>query len=160
MKTLVVYDTQFGNTEKVAQVIGQALACAGEIRVVPLTEVDRVDLTGVDLLVIGGPTQAHRARKPLRDWVERLSQDGLGRLDVAVFDTRLSWPAFLSGSAAHSIAHIFQRHNKRLLVPTESFIMEESEGPIAEDELERAAKWAKLLAVRADIVPGAVSAAD
>lgn len=160
MKTLIVYDTQFGNTEKIAHVIGQALERAGDVRVMPLNEAQAIELGEVDLLLIGGPTQAHRARKPLRDWVEDLSPDELSRLDVAAFDTRLSWPIFFSGSAAHSIANILERRRMRLLVPPESFIMQESEGPIAEGELERAARWAELLSVRASIVPRAAPVAD
>jgi flavodoxin len=149
MNTLVVYDTQFGNTEKVARAIGTALESAGPVRVVSLEEAPEVDMAGVELLVIGGPTQAHRARQSLRDWVDSLPPETLQRMAVATFDTRLSWPMIFSGSAARSIEHIVRHHHAHFIAPVGSFIVKESEGPLADGELERATQWAQQLAVKA-----------
>ncbi len=148
MRSLVVYDTQFGNTEKLAHVIVARLEQYGRTRLVSVADAAGVSLEDIDLLVIGGPTQGHRARKPLRDWVDALDPKDLKGLAIAAFDTRLSWPMFLSGSAAHTIANILQRHNARLALPPESFIVKESEGPLADDELERAAAWTGTLAAK------------
>lgn len=160
MKTVVVYDTQFGNTEKVARAIATALESAGNVRLASIEEADEVDFDGIDLLVIGGPTQGHQARKPLREWVDNLSPAVIERVVIAAFDTRLDWPKFLSGSAANSIAHVVQRHHARLIVPPESFIVSGGEGPLADGELERAAKWADALAVKAGASASAVHAAS
>ena len=148
MYTLVVYDTQFGNTEKIARAIGNGLGDAGLVRIAPVAEAEGIDLTGVDLLVVGGPTQGHRARQSLRDYVEHFSRETLQHLSIAAFDTRLAWPLFLSGSAANTIDHIIQRKRLRLAVPPKSFIVSESEGPLADGELERATEWAKGLALK------------
>ena len=150
MKTLVVYDTQFGNTEKIARIIAEGMTRCGPVQVLPVAEAADVELGDVDLLIVGGPTQGHRARKPLRDWVDHLRSEELQRLAIAAFDTRISWPMFLSGSAAHTIANLLQRHNARLALPPESFIVEESEGPISQEELDRAASWAETLAAKVE----------
>ena len=149
MTSLVVFDTQFGNTEKVARAIGKALESSGPVLVTSIDEIGANDLDGVDLLVVGGPTQGHRARKPLRDWVDNLSPKVLDRVAIAAFDTRLDWPKVLSGSAANTIEHIVRHHRARLVVPPKSFIVSESEGPLAEGELAHAVEWAEALAVKA-----------
>ncbi len=150
MRSLVIYDTQFGNTEKLAHAIVARLESYGRTRVVAVADAADVSLENVDLLVIGGPTQGHRARKPLRDWVDALDPEDLKGLAIAAFDTRLSWPMIFSGSAAHTIANILQRHNARLALPPESFIVKESEGPLADAELERVAEWAEMLAAKVE----------
>ena len=56
MKTLVIYDSIFGNTEKVAQAIATALDTTAQ----PVGQVTSVVLTDLDLLVIGSPSRSFR----------------------------------------------------------------------------------------------------
>ena len=148
MYTLVVFDTQFGNTEQVARAIGKGLEDAGLVRIASLAEAKEISLTGIDLLVVGGPTQGHRPRPDLRSWVAEIPAKVFERTVLATFDTRLNWPAFLAGSAAKSLAHVARHHQARLAVPPESFIVTKSEGPLAEGELERASAWGKTLSAK------------
>lgn len=53
MKTLVIYDSVFGNTEKVAQAIAAALGT----QAVPVSQVEAGQMQGLDLLVAGSPTR-------------------------------------------------------------------------------------------------------
>ena len=46
MKILVLYDTQYGNTEKVAKKIGDSLN--GEVRVLNIREASPADLKSLD----------------------------------------------------------------------------------------------------------------
>ena len=59
MKTLVVYDSLYGNTKAVAQAIGEALP--GEVTVVHVGEASASGLNAHDLLVVGAPTHAGQA---------------------------------------------------------------------------------------------------
>ncbi len=154
MYALVVFDTQFGNTEKVARAIGEGLEGAGLVRIASLAEAKEISLTGIDLLVVGGPTQGHRPRPELRSWVLEIPAAVFQRMTLATFDTRLNWPAFLAGSAAKSLAHAARRHQARLELPPESFIVTKSEGPLADGELERATAWGKSLAARVGTTVG------
>jgi flavodoxin len=54
MKTLVVYDSVFGNTEKVALKIGEELGA----ETIKVSEVSYAQLIGLDCLVVGSPTRA------------------------------------------------------------------------------------------------------
>lgn len=145
MNVLVVYDSQFGNTEQIGRAIANQMEARGIVRFLSIDDPAGHNLIGVDLLVVGGPTQGHGARQPLRDWVEQLSPTMLQSVAVATFDTRFRWPVFLAGSAASSIAKTLRHHGARLLVPPESFFVEGREGPLANGELERAGAWADTL---------------
>jgi hypothetical protein len=58
MKSLVVYESFYGNTEAVARAIADGLARHGDARAVTVGSVDAAALDDVDLLVVGAPTHA------------------------------------------------------------------------------------------------------
>ena len=53
MKTLIVYDSVYGNTEVVARRIASTLS--GDVRLVRATDIEAIDTDGLDLLVVGSP---------------------------------------------------------------------------------------------------------
>ena len=57
MKALVVYDSYFSNTEKIAQVIGAALEAKCEVQMSKMNEITADQIRGVELLVVGSPTR-------------------------------------------------------------------------------------------------------
>lgn len=158
MKALVVYDSQWGNTEKVARAIGEALGSEPEVRVVRSGQATPDDLTGspLDLLVVGSPTQGFRPTKPVAELLDRVTAPGLGGVRVAAFDTRFKADEVASrvtrfvvrrgGYAAPRIAARLERAGGVLVAPPEGFYVADKEGPLFEGELERAAAWAGSLA--------------
>jgi hypothetical protein len=79
----------------------------------------------------------------LRRWLYELPPGGGTR--AAVFDTRLDGSPHMTGSAARGIARRL-RHAGYGVLETDSFLVEDSEGPLADGELERARAWAAGLA--------------
>lgn len=156
MRTLVVYDSVFGNTEHVARAIGDALGTAGEVRVVRVTEVQPGQLAGVDLLIVGSPTRGFRPTPATTNWLKSIPAGSLQGVRVAAFDTRIPMgsnvPGFLRlmvrifGYAAHPIADRLVKKGGTLAVPPEGFLVTGTEGPLQEGELERAADWARQIA--------------
>ena len=146
MKALIVYDSRSGYTGALAHAIGRALEGPLAVRVVRVTEAEARDLSGIALLIVGGPTEGHGATPAMRDWLRELTPALLSGLPAAAFDTRLHWPKLLSGSAADEIATHLRELGAALLVSPESFYVEgrENAGPIAE-ELEHAKGWANLV---------------
>ena len=62
MNALVVYESLYGNTARIAEAIGSGLAGAGLVVTVAGLGSGSVDGTAIeeaDLLVVGGPTHAH-----------------------------------------------------------------------------------------------------
>lgn len=65
MNTVVVYDSQFGNTEQLAQTIAETLREWGQVRTVRVEHAHPLGLQGVDLLILGCPTQQWRPTRAM-----------------------------------------------------------------------------------------------
>jgi flavodoxin len=149
VKALVVYDSVYGNTEKVAQAMAAALECEAH-RVAAVTP---EQLAGLDALIVGSPTQAFQPLKPVKAFLKGIPAGKLNGIKVAAFDTRMDVKkvgnavltvfAKLFGYAAEPIGKQLVKKGGTQAVPPEGFLVEGSEGPLQEGELERAAEWAK-----------------
>ena len=144
MNALVLYHSEFGNTERIAHSIAAALAGSGAVETRSIAELTAIP-AGVDLLVVGGPTQGHGVDADLARFLDRLPGTALDGVAVAAFDTRLTWPRFLSGAAAPGIAKRLEAKGARLVAPPESFLVTGKEGPLVEGEAERAGAWGREL---------------
>nr|NIT04134.1 hypothetical protein [Candidatus Saccharibacteria bacterium] len=87
-KALIVYDSMYGNTEKIAKAIGGAIS--GEVKVLRTGEVNPSELEGIELLIVGSPTQGGRATKPIQDFLNKFQESALKGTKVAAFDTRFT----------------------------------------------------------------------
>ena len=142
MKTLVVYDSLYGNTEKIAQAIGEAIA--GEVSVARVGEVDLSELKALGLLIVGAPTHGGRPSPATREFLDRVQARALEGVKVAGFDTRLTWRwVRIFGFAAGRIAKSLKEKGGTLIGSPEAFYVKGGDGPLKEGELERAAAWAK-----------------
>jgi flavodoxin len=154
MKTLVIYDSVFGNTEKLAQAIGAALGVPGEVEVARVGAVKPESLGGLSLLLVGSPTRGFRPTEAITAFLKGLDANALRGVRVAAFDTRIDVlkdiknPLFRfivhrGGYAAPRIAEGLKKAGGELAAPPEGFFVKESEGPMKDGELERAAGWAR-----------------
>jgi len=142
VKTLVVYDSVFGNTEKVAQAVAAVLP--GTVKVARVGGVSARDLGGADLLVLGSPTVGGRPTKPMQEFVQSIPQGVAKTVRLAAFDTRITMKfARAFGYAAPRMADTLARKGSSLKLPPEGFIVKGRNGPLAEGELDRAADWGK-----------------
>jgi len=142
MKTLVVYDSVYGNTKQIARAIGGAIN--GDVKVLHASEVNPSELEGIDLLIVGAPTQAGRPSPAMRDFLAKISKSVIKGISVAAFDTRISakWVGIF-GYAAGKIASNLKKKGGSLILLPEAFFVKGTEGPLKEGELERAAAWAQ-----------------
>jgi flavodoxin len=90
MRKMIVYDSQYGNTEKIAQTIANVLSQQGEVEVVRVGDMKPDMFKGIDLLVVGSPTQQFRATEAMRLFLEDLPKDVVKGIRAATFDTRLT----------------------------------------------------------------------
>jgi len=144
MKTLVVYDSLHGNTEKIAKAIGDAIS--GEAEVLRVGVVNSSELKPCDLFIVGSPTHGGRPTSAIQDFLKKIPKSAIDGIDVAAFDTRFSkrWVKIF-GFAAKKIADILEKKGGNLVLPPEGFIVKGTEGPLEEGELERAAEWSKVM---------------
>lgn len=155
MKTLVVYDSAFGNTQKIAEAIGAGILGA-EVRYVDQVKAD--DLNGLEMLVVGSPTQKMHYIEGMQQFLNDLPNDALSGIKVAAFDTRISIPdvknpvsrmaarVFLHRYAAEPIAAKLKEKGGQEVVAPEGFFVLDTEGPIKDGELERATAWGREIA--------------
>ncbi len=120
MNVLIVYDSAFGNTERIARAIAERL---GSARLIRVEEAGALEHPECDLLIVAAPTQRQRASPAMQEWLERLPRGALKNVPAAAFDTRYRMSRLLTGSAAARIASRLKRAGARLVVPPESFFM-------------------------------------
>ncbi len=154
MKALVVYDSVFGNTEKIAQAVGTGLGSAPDVTVVRVGDVQPLQLAGLSLLLAGSPTRAFRPTPAMTAFLKGLAAGSLAGVTVAAFDTRSAeakTPKFLRvlmkwfGCAAEPMAKTLVAKGGSLGTKPEGFFVLASEGPLADGEIERAQAWASTL---------------
>jgi hypothetical protein len=169
MKAVVAYESVYGNTRQIAEAVAAGLEPLGEVEVMSVNHGDAGVADAADALIVGGPTHMHglatsMSRKQaaqaaeeeedvsvepgaadgpgLRKWLAQRS--GNGR-PAAAFDTRLDRSPVLTGAAARGIAKRLRRRGYQVIADPESFLVEDSEGPLAEGELDRARSWGESL---------------
>ena len=137
VRALVVYESMYGNTEKLATAIRDGLRESIPADLVPAYRAPSVIPQDVRLLVVGGPTHAfsmsrattrqdaknqHDVVMPIgigiREWLGALAHNssaGKGRrtarTQAATFDTRIAKVRRLPGSAARSAAKLLRRRD-------------------------------------------------
>jgi len=169
LTTLVVYESFFGNTRRIAHAGAEGLRLE---RVAPnVQEVSAAvptDVTGYHLLVVGGPThafglsrestraEAERRGAPvqlpgpgLRDWLGCLPSPEFAL--AAAFDTRAEKVRHLPMSAAHAAGKMLRRRGYALAVKPAGFVVQDVEGPLAHGETERAIAWGRTLGRKAQL---------
>jgi hypothetical protein len=177
MRALVVYESMYGDTKRVADAVADGLAGGLAVETVEVSLAPVALESGIDLLVVGGPTHVHGMTTPftraqaikqaqteivsrgigIREWLEEL-RPAVPGVAAAAFDTRIRGAAILTGSAASGYAKRLRDARFRLLAPAESFLIA-TKAPqgdaLLEGELERARAWgaglAATLAARAAI---------
>ena len=150
MNSLVVYGSRHGNTHKVADAIASELGKYGEVQVVGAEKAPRFLPDQIDLVVVGGPTEAHHVTEPVAQFFDHLGKGALVGKAAAAFDTRLRWPEWLSGSASTGIVQRLHQARAHVIAPGVSFFVSGKLPVLEPGEVERAAAWAASLAARVE----------
>lgn len=160
MKTLVIYESLYGNTEEIGIAIGEAVASAGGVEVFEVSEAPRVIPADIDFVFLGGPTHAFgMTRQSTRDDAPKYAEgpyistdygirDWLGDYSCespttwATFDTKIEKPK-LPGAASEKAKKKLRKDKANTVVATETFYVSGSAGPLRDGELARATEWAE-----------------
>jgi flavodoxin len=142
MKVLIVYDSVYGNTEKIAKAIGGAMA--SDVKVVRVSEVNPIGLEPIDTLIVGSPTQGGRPTQPIQDFLSKVPATTIKGIKVAAFDTRYAGKFVrVFGFAAEKIAGSLEAKGGNRISPPAAFFVTGKKGPLKDGELERAVGWVK-----------------
>jgi len=122
MRACVIFDTRYGNTEKIAKSFETGLREAGIQTVcVNAKDVPVDSLKQYDLICVGAPTEGFTASKPMKELFGKLKSIDLSGKYGFAFDTRLDWR--LSGSAAKYIEKELSSLGLQILTLRESAIV-------------------------------------
>ncbi len=146
---MVIYDSVFGNTAKIAEAIGEAT----DGQVLRVTDAAEGDLEGLKILFMGSPTRGFRPTPATMSFLNGLGKDALSGVKGAAFDTRIPFDKAesgflrfmirLFGYADAKIAKAMQKAGATMALENEGFGVSGTEGPLNEGELERAQDWAR-----------------
>jgi len=139
MKTLVIYDSVFGNTKKIAEEIAKEI----KAEIMNVSEANPAELKNYELVIVGSPIQGWKPLVPTINFLTNLPKGSLSGVKAAAFDTRVN--LFIHGDAVKKIAAGLAAAGAEV-IGTEFFYVKGSEGPIREGELVRAVAWAQQLA--------------
>lgn len=159
MSAVVIYESMFGATRKVAEALARGIGRHTEVTAVNVNEAGR-HCPNADLILVGAPTHVHGPSSPTtRDEAVRWSKDPARNLslelaapgvgvrewldeltgapgDFVAFDTRADAAAFLTGSAARHIQKSLKKAGGHAVAEPESFLVHDN--ALNSSELERA----------------------
>jgi hypothetical protein len=166
LRALVVYESMFGNTEKVAGAVLHGLQHEGiDTGLVEAGSAPASLPDDLDLLVVGGPTHgfsmsrastradavrqgapSERTGSGIREWLESVRLDAERRPVVATFDTRVTKVRWIPQAAGPSAARAARRRGLEVMSKPVGFLVDDVRGPLLEHELEHAVAWGRRLA--------------
>ena len=119
-RVLVIYDTRYGNTWKVAAALTEGLGSVAGVEAAcrPLDQVRSDDLEVAECIIIGGPTEFFSTSHHMKEFFRRISGYDLHRKYGFAFDTHAR--GRLAGSAATSIERQMKTLGMAMLEPHQS----------------------------------------
>jgi flavodoxin len=122
MRACVIFDTRYGNTEKIAKSFETGLKEAGIQTICVNTRDVAVDsLMQYDLICVGAPTEAFTVYKPMKEFLAKLKSIDLSGKCGFAFDTKLD--SRFSGSAAKFIEKELSNKGLQIIASRESAIV-------------------------------------
>ncbi len=150
MKGLVVYDTSYGNTKKIAETISETLKDSGiEVDTFYVKDVKKMSAKDYNFLVLGSPTKFGTMSFAVRFFLGKVKSEEWMNKPFVAFDTEN--PENIEskeGSAAEKIAERLKEKQMNQLLPVLKAVVLGWKGPIQEGEIERTKDYARELAIK------------
>jgi len=150
MKGIVVYDTSYGNTKRIAETIAETLKEAGvEVDLFDVKDVKKLSAKDYNFLVLGSPTRFGTMSFAIRGFLGKVKSEEWMNKPFAAFDTenpenleKKEW------SAAEKIAEKLREKKMNQLLPVLKALVFGQKGPLKEGEVERTKEYARGLAIK------------
>jgi menaquinone-dependent protoporphyrinogen IX oxidase len=150
MKGIVVYDTSYGNTKKIAETIAETLKDSGvEADLSDAKHVKKLSGKDYGLLVLGSPTRFGTMSFAIRSFLGKVKSDEWVSKPFVAFDTEN--PENIEkkgGSAGEKIAAKLIDKKMNRLLPVLKAAVVGQKGPLKEGEIERTKEYARELATK------------
>jgi hypothetical protein len=163
---VVVYESLFGDAERIARAIAHGLSGHLDVEVIAAADAPQQLGPDVRLLVVGGPNHAMSMPRPstrkgavdqygakiadtttgLHEWLDAATVPG--GISAAAYDTRMDHPKLITAMdhAARTEEKLLHKLGATLAAPAEHFHVLDTRGPLADGEEDRARRWGQALA--------------
>jgi len=155
MKGIVIYDTSYGNTRKIAETITETLKESGiEVDLFYVKKVKRLSAKDYDFLVLGSPTRMGTMSFTVKRFLGKVKGEEWANKPFAAFDTEnpenieQSRIQNKEWSAAEKIAKKLTEKKLNQALPVLKAVVLGWKGPLQEGEIERTKEYARELALK------------
>jgi len=155
MKGIVVYDTSYGNTKKIAETIAETLKESGiEVDLFYVKDVKKLSAKDYDFFVLGSPTKFGTMSFAIKFFLGKVKIEEWMNKPFVAFDTenpenieraRLENKEW---SAAEKIAQKLREKKMNQLLPVLKALVLDQKGPLVEGEVDRTKDYARQLAAK------------
>jgi menaquinone-dependent protoporphyrinogen IX oxidase len=155
MKGIVVYDTSYGNTKKIAETIAETLKESGiEVDLFYVKDVKKLSAKDYNFLVLGSPTKFGTMSLAIRFFLGKVKSEEWMNKPFTAFDTEnpenierarienKEW------SAAEKISEKLRDKKMNQLLPVLKAVVFGQKGPLKEGEIDRTKDYAGELAIK------------
>ena len=150
MKSIVIYDSSYGNTKTIAEIISETLKESGiEANAFYVKDVKKLNAKDYNFLVLGSPTKFGTMSFAARFFLGKVKGEEWMNKPFAAFDTEN--PENIEkkeGSAAEKIAEKLREKQMNQLLPVLKAAVLGQKGPLQEGEIERTKEYARTLAIK------------
>jgi flavodoxin len=150
VKVIVVYESKYGNTKRVAETIMEGIreVQGAETVLNELKEVDLNKIAEYDVILIGSPNHYGGPTKSVSEFIDKLGKLNLDGRHFAVFDTYLG-KGFFEKAAKKMEKRINEKvPGLKQTGPMLSIAVQGSKGPIVEGELPKSKDFGKKIATQ------------
>jgi flavorubredoxin len=143
-KAIIVYESIYGNTKKVADAIAEGVRQSGDIecKVVKTSEVHTNNLADYDIILFGCPNHNQEPARNMTKFIERVITVNLEGKTGAAFDT---YTGGNKGIAVSKLEQLIRKHLQGFEIKTEGLSIEvvDRKGPLVENAVSDAQEYGR-----------------
>jgi flavodoxin len=149
VKVIIVYESKYGNTKRVAETIAEGMKEVGgiETSIIELKGVDLKKVANYDAILIGSPNHMGGPTRGIKGFIDKLGGLNLQGKMFAVFDT------YLGKDFEKAVKKMEKKINEKVPILKQishglSIKVQGMKGPIAENELHKCKEFGKKIATQ------------
>ena len=155
MKGIVIYDTAYGNTQKIAETIVETMKESGiEVDLFHVKDVKKLIAKDYDFLVLGSPTKFGTMSFAMKFFLGKVKSEEWMNKPFVAFDTEnpenieRSQAENKEWSAAEKIATKLKERQLKQLLPVLKALVLGQKGPLVEGEVDRTKNYTRDLVAK------------
>ncbi|MHA2021439.1 MAG: flavodoxin family protein [Candidatus Thorarchaeota archaeon] len=143
---LLIYDSKFGNTKRLAEEIASGIEEAGEIncKVENIKDLDKGEVVPFDAVLFGCPVHVMRATRGIMGAIKKAAKDGLDGKLVTTFETYMGNH---NSKALRKMEELLTKKapGARLVTPGFSALVDGYEGPLNAEDAAKGKEFGKTI---------------